>query len=174
MSPTEKTIVAIGVAYSMRALHERGIIHSDLSSWNVLLDKDLVPKVIISRASHFVNENCDFIGFGQPSYMAPERLKSGKDREETQKSDVFSYGVLLRELLTGQRPFENMTYGQIRAQWELGQRLRVTKDMLEGPLAEMIESCLAMKAAEGRSPTTLTCTWRSSTSRSSCEGCMLA
>ena len=148
LSPTEKTIVAIGVAYSMRALHERGIIHSDLSSWNVLLDKDLVPKVIISRASHFVDENCDFIGFGQPSYMAPERLKSGKDREETQKSDVFSYGVLLRELLTGQRPFENMTYGQIRAQWELGQRLRVTKDMLEGPLAEMIESCLAMKAAE--------------------------
>ena len=35
-------------------------------------------------------------------------------------------------------------------------------------------SPVAMKAAEGRSPTTLTCTWRSSTSRSSCEGCMLA
>ena len=144
LSGTQKSIIAIGIAYSMRALHQKNLVHGNLSSWNVLLDQNLVPKVMISRSSHELSNRPKFIDFGQPNYAAREKLLEGK---ETLESDVFSYGLLLRELVTGKKPFENMTVGQIRASWRINPRLRCPESFT-GPMADLINSCLVVQPKE--------------------------
>ncbi|KAH7332251.1 hypothetical protein KP509_20G078200 [Ceratopteris richardii] len=93
--------IALGIAQAMAYLH-RGcgykILHRDLKSTNILLDADYNPRVSDFGLIHLVSgraEPVETLG-----YTAPEVL-SGK--KHTEKGDVYSYGVVLLELLTGQR-----------------------------------------------------------------------
>lgn len=94
--------IALGVAQAMAYLH-RGcgyrILHRDLKSTNILLEADLMPRVSDHGLVHMVS--------GKPGdvvetegYTAPEVLTSKK---YTEKSDVYSYGVILMELITGKK-----------------------------------------------------------------------
>jgi serine/threonine protein kinase/tetratricopeptide (TPR) repeat protein len=95
--------------------HHRGIIHRDLKPSNVLVaaeDGRPVPKIIdfgIARATHApLTEHTFFTAHGQlvgtPEYMSPEQA-GGDPADIDTRSDVYSLGVLLYELLTGRRPF---------------------------------------------------------------------
>jgi serine/threonine protein kinase len=94
----------------MRYLHSRGIIHRDLKPANVLLDWDWIVRIGDFSDSHMADEYGRALPHESdrferlhlnPRYAAPERFEN----ELTLKSDVFSFGMILCELLSGQPGF---------------------------------------------------------------------
>ena len=107
------------VCRAVQHAHQKGIIHRDLKPSNVMVtlhDGEPVPKVIdfgVAKAlSQHLTEKTLFTRYGQivgtPQYMSPEQAEmSGLDVDT--RSDIYSLGVLLYELLTGQTPLDAAT-----------------------------------------------------------------
>jgi serine/threonine protein kinase/tetratricopeptide (TPR) repeat protein len=106
----------IAITHAVQHAHQKGVIHRDLKPSNVLVsmvDGKPVPKVIdfgIAKArSHALTERTLLTEAGQfmgtPEYMSPEQAEMGGLDVDT-RTDVYSLGVMLYELLTGVLPFE--------------------------------------------------------------------
>ncbi|RVW22666.1 Proline-rich receptor-like protein kinase PERK4 [Vitis vinifera] len=99
--------IALGSAKGLAYLHEDchpKIIHRDIKTANILLDYNFEAMVADFGLAKLSTDNCTHVStrvMGTFGYLAPEYASSGK---LTEKSDVFSYGVMLLELLTGRRP----------------------------------------------------------------------
>jgi eukaryotic-like serine/threonine-protein kinase len=95
------------VADAVHYAHRRGLIHRDLKPSNIFLTRDLKPKVLdfgVALAQYGdapLNASRQLIG--TPNYMSPEQALG---RPLDARSDVFSMGAILYELLTGQRAFD--------------------------------------------------------------------
>lgn len=112
LSGTQKTIIALGIAYGMHRLHAIQVIHRDIKSLNILLDENGLPKICDFGLSRFVNNPDSFltVDIGTPHWMAPELFTS---HTYSNKVDIYSYGILLWELLTGTYPFQGLNSAQI-------------------------------------------------------------
>ncbi|XP_021286380.1 proline-rich receptor-like protein kinase PERK5 [Herrania umbratica] len=101
--------IALGAAKGLAYLHEDchpRIIHRDIKSANILLDFSFEAKVAdfgLAKLSQDNNTHVSTRVMGTFGYLAPEYASSGK---LTDKSDVFSFGVVLLELITGRRPLD--------------------------------------------------------------------
>jgi serine/threonine protein kinase len=102
--------IALGSAKGLAYLHEDchpKIIHRDIKAANILVDFKFEAKVADFGLAKFTPDASTHVStrvMGTFGYLAPEYAASGK---LTDKSDVFSYGVMLLELITGRRPVES-------------------------------------------------------------------
>jgi serine/threonine protein kinase len=117
LSTTQRLSLFMEVCRAIQHAHQKGIIHRDIKPSNILItlhDGVPVPKIIdfgIAKASQgWLTDKTVFTAFhqfiGTPAYMCPEQAEmSGLDMDT--RSDIYSLGVLLYELLTGKTPFES-------------------------------------------------------------------
>ena len=114
---TRKLINIYGIAAGLLFLHSNEIIHRDLKPENILMDEYLFPKIAdfgLSKLTNTENQSINIpsqSGYkGTPLYMSPEILLEQKYSYE---GDVYAYGILVYEILTGKTPFIDLSLGQL-------------------------------------------------------------
>lgn len=104
MSLNEVLLTVATVADALDYAHQQGVVHRDIKPANIMLTKDRVVKVMdfgIAKMASSSKTQTNIV-LGTPTYMSPEQI-AGKKVDG--RSDIFSLGVVLFELLTGQLPF---------------------------------------------------------------------
>src|SRR6185312_2136115 len=98
-------IVAMQVARALDYVHYRGIVHRDIKPANIMIARTGGVKVMdfgIARDTNFGDLTEAGTGVGTPAYMSPEQVLGDK---LDARSDIFSLGVVLYQMLTGKKPF---------------------------------------------------------------------
>jgi serine/threonine-protein kinase len=107
---TQKQALEIGiqVAEGLAAAHDKGVVHRDIKPENIMVRKDGIAQIMdfglakLKGVSRLTKEGSTV---GTAGYMSPEQVQ-GQDADH--RSDIFSLGVLLYEMLTGQLPFKGV------------------------------------------------------------------
>jgi serine/threonine protein kinase len=115
--PVEQVLdVTAQVALGLQYAHEHGIVHRDVKPSNIMLVRDGHAKItdfgIARMASSAVRTQTGMV-LGSPKYMSPEQVMG---KEIDQRSDIFSLGVMLYEMLTGHAPFDGENVNAIMYQ----------------------------------------------------------
>lgn len=142
--------IAVRLADALQHAHSRNIIHCDIKPQNILIDKYLNPKITdFGIAKMISNQTTVYTAavMGSVHYISPEQAVGGKI---TASSDVYSLGVVLFEMLTGQVPFTGNTavsVAMMHAEKPVPSLSDFMDEVPEG-LQHIIDRALAKKAED--------------------------
>jgi serine/threonine protein kinase len=114
--PAEAVEIARQVAEGLAYAHERGVVHRDIKPGNIMLNKQGMVKIMdfgLARMRAADHKTSTGMVLGTPRYMSPEQI-SGLPVD--QRSDIFSLGIVLYEMLTGTRLFAGEDMAQVTHQ----------------------------------------------------------
>ncbi len=101
--------IAKQVCEGLAEAHELGVVHRDLKPQNIMIDKEGNSRIMdfgIARSLKAKGITDAGVMIGTPEYMSPEQVDA---KETDQRSDIYSLGVILYEMVTGRAPFEGDT-----------------------------------------------------------------
>ncbi len=140
MAWTRALALAIDLARGLAAAHRRGVVHCDIKPSNVIVTEEGLAKLVDFGLARVLRDGAEDVAgpmVGTPDYMAPE-VWSGK--QPTRRSDVYSVGAVVYELLAGAPPFAKVEQRELE---------RVTREVDAPPLdtdprlAALVARCLA-------------------------------
>jgi tRNA A-37 threonylcarbamoyl transferase component Bud32 len=129
LTPKEALSIVPPVCDALQCAHDHGIVHRDIKPENLLIDKNGVVKIADFGIAKIIHRETDTpvssgseqtgvsasLPHGTPDYAAPEQTNGTADH----RADIYSLGVVLYEMLTGERPKENITPPSKRVQVDI-------------------------------------------------------
>ncbi len=144
LSITEAIDIAIQVAQGLQKAHEKGIVHRDIKPANIMITSDGEVKILdfglakLKGQAHLTKEGTTV---GTVAYMSPEQTRG---EEVDHRTDLWSLGVVLYEMITGQLPFKGQ-YEQAVVYSILNEEPAPVTDIrpeVPGAIGSIIERCL--------------------------------
>jgi serine/threonine protein kinase len=119
-SAREVAELCVPIADALHHAHQQGVVHRDLKPSNIMIDESGQPHLtdfgLAKREVGEITMTVDGQVLGTPSYMSPEQA-GGHSHWTDGRTDIYSFGVILFQLLTGELPFRG------NAQMQIHQRL---------------------------------------------------
>ncbi len=140
LSTTQKATILWEIARGMKYIHKNGIIHRDLKPENILLKGRHRDAKVSDFGLARERDQTMTQDVGTPSYMAPEQINS---KDQTSKVDVFAFGQLAVEVLSGERLFPKSMNKQAIISKICSDNLPPIPESIEGEWREMIVHCRA-------------------------------
>ncbi len=137
--------IARQVCEGLEEAHRLGVVHRDLKPGNIMIDKDGDAKIMdfgIARSLSGRGITGAGVMIGTPEYMSPEQVEG---KEVDQKSDIYSLGVILFEMVTGRLPFSGDTPLSVahKHKYEAPEDPKKMNAQVSDDLARVILKCLA-------------------------------
>ena len=144
LSPGQAVPIACQICDGLAEAHRLGIVHRDLKPQNVMIDEDGQAKIMdFGLARLLAQEGRDAIGSrsGSPAYVSPEQVKGSP---ADGRSDLYSLGVLMYEMLTGRTPFqaESMKALIDMHLYEVPEEPREINPGISAELSQVVMKCL--------------------------------
>ncbi len=143
--PIAKSIsIAKQICEGLSEAHRLGVVHRDLKSNNIMIDKEGNVRIMdfgIARSLEAKRITGSGVMIGTPEYMSPEQVEG---KEVDQRSDIYSLGVILYEMLTGRVPFEGDTPFTIgmKHKGEIPKKPKELNSQISDDLNRLILRCL--------------------------------
>lgn len=139
LGPREALRIARDVARALEEAHQHGVVHRDVKPSNVVMPRDGRPRVVDFGLAVRVVDTGDGLIVGTPGYLAPEVWRGV---EATAAADMFSFGVVLAEMLLGAHPYRAATTA------EAARRAATVSATIQLPdvppaVAELVRACLS-------------------------------
>eukprot|EP01127_Copromyxa_protea_P000423 TRINITY_DN10350_c0_g1_i1.p1 TRINITY_DN10350_c0_g1~~TRINITY_DN10350_c0_g1_i1.p1 ORF type:complete len:403 (-),score=83.51 TRINITY_DN10350_c0_g1_i1:29-1237(-) len=138
-------IMAIQIAKCVAYLHDCDIIHRDLKSLNLLVSKFFEIKICDFGLSRVIDKNAPMTSsVGTVAWVAPEIINQTK-KQYTEKADIYSYGVILWELITREMPFADLEAFAIPIQVTKGKRPSPVPKAFNKEYRKLMKKCWGPK-----------------------------
>jgi serine/threonine protein kinase len=144
LSPGQAITITKQVCDGLAEAHKLGVVHRDLKPQNIMIDQDGNARIMdfgIARSLEGKGITGAGVMIGTPDYMSPEQVEG---KETDQRSDIYSLGVILYEMVIGQAPFEGdtpFTIG-IKHKSEAPKDPKELNPQIPDDLSRIILSCL--------------------------------
>ena len=138
------------VCSGMESAHAANVVHRDLKPNNILINDDSIVKIVdfgVAAATQSTDTKLTKTGLlvGTPTYMAPEQVL-GKEVDE--RTDIYSLGVIMYEMLTGRPPYSGKDSMSIMYQHVQGKAAKISEKNEEVPeeLCDLVSKCMSVKS----------------------------
>jgi len=144
LAPGTAVSIARMVAEGLGEAHRLGVVHRDLKSSNIMIDREGNAKIMdfgIARWRHGAGITAEGAIVGTPEYMSPEQVEG---KEADSRADIYAFGVILYEMSTGHVPFEGDTPLAVahKQKYEEPQAPRKLNPQIPEDLSRLILKCL--------------------------------